>query len=85
MTKLTLRALQRLAATEGRHADGEGLFLRVVDDDHRFWTYRYRLDGKETELSLGPCPRRARDDAQYGRAARFAAPTAPVRPRRTAR
>jgi pyruvate dehydrogenase (quinone) len=30
-------------------------------------------------------PRRARDDARYDRVERFAAPTAPVRPRRTAR
>ena len=38
MTKLTLRALQRLANEPGRHPDGVGLFLRVKDADHRFWT-----------------------------------------------
>jgi len=64
MTKLTLRALQRLADDPGRHADGDGLFLRVIDDDHRFWTYRYRLGGKETELSLGPYPKIGLDEAR---------------------
>ncbi len=41
----------------GRHADGGGLFLCVVDLDHRFWTYRYRFAGKETELGLGSYPK----------------------------
>jgi integrase len=64
MTKLTLRALQRLANEPGRHPDGVGLFLRVKDADHRFWTYRYRLGGKETELSLGPYPKVGLDEAR---------------------
>ena len=59
MTKLTLRALQRLANEPGRHPDGDGLFLRVKDADHRYWTYRYRLGGKETELRSAPIPRSA--------------------------
>ena len=64
MTKLTLRALQRIANEPGRHGDGDGLFLRVNDADHRFWTYRYRLGGKETELSLGPYPKIGLDEAR---------------------
>jgi integrase len=64
MTKLTLRALPRLATAKGRHGDGDGLFLRVADADHRFWTYRYRLGGKETELSLGPYPKIGLDEAR---------------------
>jgi integrase len=64
MAKLTLRALQRLASAPGRHGDGDGFFLRVADADHRFWTYRYRLGGKETELSLGPYPQMGLDEAR---------------------
>ena len=64
MPKLTLRALQRRANDPGRHPDGDGLFLRVKDADHRYWTYRYRLFGKETEASLGPYPKVGLDEAR---------------------
>jgi Arm DNA-binding domain len=64
MPKLTLRALQRLANDPGRHPDGDGLSLRVIDADRRYWGYRYRLGGKETEISLGPYPKIGLDEAR---------------------
>ena len=50
--------LNRLAKTPGRHRipDAPGLFLRVIDADRRYWTYRYRFAGRENEPSLGPYP-----------------------------
>ena len=64
MPKLTLRALQRLANAPGRHPDGDGLSLRVIDADRRYWGYRYRLGGKETEISLGRYPQMGLDEAR---------------------
>jgi integrase len=71
MGKLTLRALPSLAKRQGRHGDGQGLFLRVLapgpqggKPERRFWTYRFRLGGKETELSLGPYPKVGLDEAR---------------------
>jgi integrase len=45
-----------LAKKPGRHGDGDGLFLRVLDANRVYWTYRYRNEGKEREMSLGPYP-----------------------------
>jgi integrase len=64
MGELTLRVLPSVAKRAGRHADGEGLFLRVVDAERRFWTYRFRLAGRESELSLGPYPKVGLDEAR---------------------
>jgi integrase len=56
--KLTKSELTRLARQPGRHRvpDAPGLFLRVIDADHVYWTYRYRFAGRENEPSLGPYP-----------------------------
>jgi integrase len=57
MTKqpVTPATLRRLAGIPGRHpvADAKGLYLKVLDPARRYWTYRFRRDGRETELSLG--------------------------------
>ena len=52
-------------------ADGGGLYLEVSPSGGKLWRYRYRLDGKESMMSLGDYPRvslaearRARDDAR---------------------
>ena len=38
-------------------ADGDGLFLRVLDPGKRvYWVYRYRLNGKDRETSVGSYP-----------------------------
>lgn len=48
-----LTALQvKNLATEGRHADGGGLYA-VVGDGRRNWTFMFRWDGKRKELGLG--------------------------------
>ncbi len=56
--KLTKSDLTRLAKQPGRHriSDAPGLFLRVLDPDRVYWTYRYRFAGRENEPSLGPYP-----------------------------
>jgi integrase len=47
--------------------DGAGLRLRIRPDGSRSWIYRYRLNGKEKSIGLGPYPTvsltRARDKA----------------------
>jgi integrase len=56
MGQLKEKQLPKLAKTIGRHADGDGLFLRVLKTERPLWTYRYRLNRRETEISLGPYP-----------------------------
>jgi integrase len=54
--KLTALAIESLAKTPGRHRDGAGLFLRVLSPGLAYWVFRYRLAGKEREMSLGGYP-----------------------------
>jgi integrase len=56
MAKLTNAALKGLIKKPGRHSDGGGLYFRVIGDDKAYWAFRYTLDGKEREMSLGPYP-----------------------------
>jgi integrase len=56
MGKLTQAKLPRLLDKPGRHGDGQGLFFRTLGQSRAYWVFRYRLDGKERELSLGPYP-----------------------------
>jgi hypothetical protein len=56
MAKLTNAALKRLIKKTGRHADGGGLYFRVLGAGKAYWAFRYRLDGKAREMSLGPYP-----------------------------
>jgi integrase len=51
--KLNNTAVKRLLKKPGRHGDGDGLFLRVMEGGVAFWSYRYRVGGKEREMSLG--------------------------------
>jgi integrase len=64
MGHLTLRALPGLAKKPGRHPDGDGLILRVLDAERRYWSYRFRLNGREGEFSLGPYPQVGLDEAR---------------------
>jgi len=55
------RALNRLTVREvaalkeaGRHADGGGLYLRIAASGARSWGFMYVINGKRTELGLGP-------------------------------
>ena len=55
--KLTARAVESLAKRKGRYRDGDGLFLRVMDPGKRvYWTFRYRMNGQDREMSVGPYP-----------------------------
>lgn len=49
--RLTARQVDTMKA--GFHADGGNLYLRVKDSGARSWVFRYKLDGKVTELGLG--------------------------------
>jgi integrase len=52
--KLTNAGLRKLLERSGRHGDGDGLFFRTLGSDKAYWTYRFRVDGRERELSIGP-------------------------------
>ena len=55
--KLTARSAESLAKRKGRWLDGGGLFLRVLEPGHKvYWTYRFRLNGKDREMSVGSYP-----------------------------
>ena len=55
MTPLVLRALLK---KPGRHRDrqAKGLYFRTVGDNKGYWVFRYRMAGREHEMSLGPYP-----------------------------
>jgi hypothetical protein len=73
MAKLTERGLKALAKTPGRHRDGDSaLYLWVRSPTARYWTYRYRLGGRQTELGLGPYPEVTLDEARAQHAQKHA-------------
>jgi hypothetical protein len=36
--------------------DGAGLHLLIMPNDHRYWHYQYRFEGKQNTLALGVYP-----------------------------
>jgi integrase len=56
MPKLTQIALRSLVKKPGRHSDGQGLFFRVLDANKAYFVFRYRVNGRERETSLGAFP-----------------------------
>jgi integrase len=40
----------------GRYSAGDGLYLVISSTGHRTWIMRYQLDGKRTDMGLGPYP-----------------------------
>jgi integrase len=50
--KLTARQVETIK--HGKHADGGGLYLWVVRPGYKIWTFRYMIDGRAREMSLGP-------------------------------
>jgi integrase len=56
MPKLTQIALKSLIRQPGRHSDGQGLYFRVLGDRKAYFVYRYTVNGRERETSLGPFP-----------------------------
>lgn len=53
LNRLTVREAASLKAA-GRHADGGGLYLRIAPSGARSWGFMYVINGKRTELGLGP-------------------------------
>ena len=55
MARLTNRLNHRSIASlgDGRHADGNGLYLSVGNGG-RSWTFMYRFNGRRVELGFGP-------------------------------
>jgi integrase len=56
MGKLTSVSCRAKLKTPGRHGDGGGLFYRVLPGEKAYWVYRYRIAGREREMSLGVWP-----------------------------
>ena len=56
MAKLTTTRLKKLLTQPGRHGDGNGLYFRTLGDAKAYWVYRYRIGGKEREISIGRYP-----------------------------
>ena len=54
--KLNNTAVKSLSKKPGRHGDGGGLYLRVLEGGAAFWSYRYRSNGQEREMSIGRYP-----------------------------
>ncbi|MFP6851920.1 MAG: Arm DNA-binding domain-containing protein, partial [Pseudomonadales bacterium] len=66
INRLSTRAVQTLS--EGFHADGGGLYLRVREGGSRAWVFRYTRNGRTREIGLGATHTRTLADAR-----RFAA------------
>lgn len=66
MGKLSARRLETLPLRKGgRYGDGGGLFLRVIEPGRMmYWTYRYRLDERDREISIGSYPELSLDEAR---------------------
>jgi integrase len=61
---LTQFALKSLIKKTGRHADGGGLYFRVIGKGKTYWVFRYRLNGVERETSLGRYPELSLEEAR---------------------
>jgi hypothetical protein len=72
MPKLTQAKLRGLIKKPGRHADGGGLYFRVIGEGKAYFVYRYRLGGKEHELSIGPLSEWSLTRRHMGSEPRFA-------------
>ena len=56
--------LHVLLEKPGRYADGQGLYFRTLGLARAYWVFRYRVGGKEREISLGPYPELSLDKAR---------------------
>jgi integrase len=52
--KLTAKRVLKLAKIPGRHPDGNGLYLQVINPSNVSWLFRYRYGGRERYAGLGP-------------------------------
>jgi hypothetical protein len=69
MAKLNHKGLQALIEKPGRHSDGDGLYFRTLGLGRAYWVFRYRANGKEREMSLGPFPELSLSEARAKHAA----------------
>ena len=51
-----LKNKQLIHLTKGKHHDGGGLYIRITRQGKGLWTYRFRLNKKSHEMSLGTFP-----------------------------
>lgn len=73
--QLTAKTVEALTAKgrhkTGRHTDGGGLHLHIRPDGRASWVLRYRLHGRQRDMSLGTPPdvtlKAARDAAELAR------------------
>ncbi len=56
MTDSKMRALLKNKET-GRHAIGDGLYLRVTPKGSGLWVVRYLINNKRREISIGQYPK----------------------------
>lgn len=58
MGKLTSKAIQKLAKAgqKGSTGDGQGLYLQITAGGSVSWIYRFKLNGKQRYMGLGPYP-----------------------------
>jgi integrase len=54
--KLTNTSLKAALRKPGRHGDGDGLYLRVLDNGTAIWVYRYSRHGQQREMAFGRYP-----------------------------
>ena len=66
MAKFTPPVLRGLIKKPGRHPDeqAKGLYFRAVGDGKAYWVYRFRVAGREREMSLGPYPETTLEQAR---------------------
>ncbi len=65
MGKLTAKGLDALLTKPPkRHPDGGGLFFKTLGKGRAYWTYRFTLKGRETEMSLGAYPELSLEEAR---------------------
>ena len=64
MGKLNKARLLSLAKTKGRAGDGDGLYFRSLGDGKAYFLYRYRINGRERETSIGPYPEVSLEEAR---------------------
>jgi integrase len=62
MGQLTDRKVKTVG--EGRHTDGEGLYLVVSSNGNRKWVFRYQIDGSRRDMGLGSYPDVSLSDAR---------------------
>ncbi len=53
MGELTVKGVAGIK-TQGRYADGDGLYLVVDSGGRRYWHLRYMLNGRRRDMSIGP-------------------------------